>query len=142
MPAELAAKGVTPVVGKDKLIAVLWPKQVVEESNLTQQVFLLRKALSRHSSGAKIIETVPGRGYRFAAPIEFIPPPKSQPPGAGAPGTSPLAEAPSGSSLQKLAAGLGKAEEWQRIARNNGIENPRLLNPGQLIDMNIPKFGG
>src|SRR5436305_262832 len=74
--------------------------------------------------------------------IEFIPPPKGQPPGAGAPGTSPLAEAPSGSSLQKLAAGLGKAEEWQRIARNNGIENPRLLSPGQLIDMNIPKLGG
>lgn len=65
-----------------------------------------------------------------------------QPPGAGAPGTSPLAEAPSGSSLQKLAAGLGKAQEWQRIARNNGIENPRLLSPGQLIDMNVPKFGG
>jgi hypothetical protein len=64
-------------------------------------------------------------------------------PGAGAPpGTTPLAEAPSGSSLQKLAAGLGKAEEWQRIARNNGIENPRLLSPGQLIDMNVPKFGG
>jgi hypothetical protein len=74
--------------------------------------------------------------------IEFIPPPKSQPPGAGAPGTSPLAEAPSGSSLQKLAAGLGKAQDWQRIARNNGIENPRLLSPGQLIDMNAPKFGG
>lgn len=74
--------------------------------------------------------------------IEFIPPPKGQPPGAGAPGTKPLAEAPSGSSLQKLAAGMGKAEEWQRIARNNGIENPRLLSPGQLIDMNVPKFGG
>jgi hypothetical protein len=73
--------------------------------------------------------------------IEFIPPPRSQPPGAGAPGTSPLAEAPSGSSLQKLAAGLGKAQDWQRIARNNGIENPRLLSPGQLIDMNAPKFG-
>jgi hypothetical protein len=73
--------------------------------------------------------------------IEFIPPPDPKPPGAGAPGTSPLAEAPSGSSLQKLAAGLGKAEEWQRIARNNGIENPRLLSPGQLIDMNIPKLG-
>ncbi len=67
---------------------------------------------------------------------------KGQPPGAGAPGTDPLAEAPSGSSLQKLAAGLGKAEEWQRIARNNGIENPRLLSPGQLIDMNASKLRG
>lgn len=73
--------------------------------------------------------------------IEFKRAP-GQPPGAGSPGTSPLAEAPSGSSLQQLAAGLGKAGEWQRIARNNGIENPRLLSPGQLIDMNLPKFGG
>lgn len=66
---------------------------------------------------------------------------KGEAAGTGTPGTSPLAEAPSGSSLQKLAAGLGKAQEWQRIARNNGIENPRLLSPGQLIDMNAPKFG-
>jgi DNA-binding winged helix-turn-helix (wHTH) protein/tetratricopeptide (TPR) repeat protein len=58
------------VAGKDELLSSLWPKQVVEESNLTQQIFVLRKALSRHSSGAKIIETVPGHGYRFAAQVE------------------------------------------------------------------------
>src|ERR1700744_1911610 len=50
------------VVSKDELLEALWPKLVVEESNLTQQIFLLRKALSRHASGQKIIETVPGRG--------------------------------------------------------------------------------
>jgi eukaryotic-like serine/threonine-protein kinase len=61
------------VHGKDALLEALWPKQVVEESNLTQQVFLLRKALSRHESGAKIIETIPGRGYRFAAELEPLP---------------------------------------------------------------------
>jgi hypothetical protein len=71
---------------------------------------------------------------------------KDQPPGAATPGgkppgTSPLAEALSGSSLQQLAAGMGKAGEWQRIARNNGIENPRRLSPGQLIDMSAPKPG-
>jgi DNA-binding winged helix-turn-helix (wHTH) protein/tetratricopeptide (TPR) repeat protein len=57
------------VVGKDELLRALWPESFVEESNLTQQIFLLRKALSRHESGTKIIETVPGRGYRFAATI-------------------------------------------------------------------------
>lgn len=63
------------------------------------------------------------------------------PPGGGAaPGTSPLAQALSGSSLQKLAAGMGQAAKWQRIAQANGIENPRLLSPGQLIDMNAPKL--
>ena len=60
------------VVSKDELLEGLWPKQVVEEGNLNQQVFLLHKALSRHGPG-KIIETVPGRGYRFAARLEPTP---------------------------------------------------------------------
>ena len=60
------------VVGKDELLHALWPESFVEESNLTQHVFLLRKALSRHESGAKIIETVPGRGYRFAVAIHSV----------------------------------------------------------------------
>ncbi len=58
------------VVSKDELLQGLWPEQFVEESNLTQHVFLLRKALSRHESGRKMIETVPGRGYRFNATVE------------------------------------------------------------------------
>ena len=57
------------VVGKEELLQALWPEQFIEESNLTQHIFLLRKALSRHESGTKIIETIPGRGYRFAAPV-------------------------------------------------------------------------
>jgi eukaryotic-like serine/threonine-protein kinase len=57
------------VVSKDELLQSLWSKQVVEEGNLNQQVFLLRKALSHHGPG-KIIETVPGRGYRFTAKLE------------------------------------------------------------------------
>jgi DNA-binding winged helix-turn-helix (wHTH) protein/tetratricopeptide (TPR) repeat protein len=61
------------VVSKDELMQVLWPGQFVEESNLTQHIFLLRKALSRHESGTKIIETVPGRGYRFAVPVATLP---------------------------------------------------------------------
>jgi DNA-binding winged helix-turn-helix (wHTH) protein/tetratricopeptide (TPR) repeat protein len=63
------------VVGKDELLQTLWPGSFVEESNLSQHIFLLRKALSRHESGAKIIETIPGRGYRFAAAIKVDPPP-------------------------------------------------------------------
>ena len=59
------------VIGRDELLHSLWPDQFVEESNLTQHVFLLRKALSRHQSGRKIIDTVSGRGYRFTAPVEI-----------------------------------------------------------------------
>lgn len=67
---------------------------------------------------------------------EFQP---SQPnaPGRGAPGTRPLSQAAAGQSVQGLAAGLGRASDWQAIAAANGIENPRLLQPGQLIDLNV-----
>jgi Tol biopolymer transport system component/DNA-binding winged helix-turn-helix (wHTH) protein len=61
------------VSSKDELLAAIWPEQFVEESNLTQQIFLLRKTLSRHQSGRKIIETIPGRGYRFTAPVKIEP---------------------------------------------------------------------
>jgi eukaryotic-like serine/threonine-protein kinase len=58
------------VVSRDDLLKDLWPRQVVEVSNLTQQIFLLRKALARHESGNEIIQTVAGRGYRFVAHVD------------------------------------------------------------------------
>ncbi len=61
------------VVGKTELLDELWPGQVVEESNLSQHVFLIRKALALHESGATIIETVIGRGYRFSPELEPVP---------------------------------------------------------------------
>jgi hypothetical protein len=65
-------------------------------------------------------------------------------PGApSTPGTSPLAQAPAGATVQGLAAGAGVGGDWQAIAAANGIENPRLLAPGQLIDLNLraPQIG-
>lgn len=57
-------------------------------------------------------------------------------PGAPA-GTKPLTQAPAGVSLQSLADNIGLGANWQSIASANGIENPRLLAPGQLIDLNV-----
>jgi hypothetical protein len=58
-------------------------------------------------------------------------------PSGAAPGTIPLATASAGSTMQGLAAAAGQASRWQAIAEGNGIENPRRLAPGQLIDMNV-----
>jgi len=52
------------VVGKSELLALAWPGLVVEEGNLSVQISALRKTL-----GDKVISTVPGRGYRFTAPV-------------------------------------------------------------------------
>jgi predicted ATPase/DNA-binding winged helix-turn-helix (wHTH) protein len=51
------------VVTKGELLELAWPGLVVEENNLQVQVSTLRKLL-----GARVIATVPGRGYRFTAP--------------------------------------------------------------------------
>lgn len=58
------------------------------------------------------------------------------------PGTQPLAQAPAGSTVQGLADGAGVGN-WQAVAAANGIENPRLLAPGALLDLNAqaPQLG-
>src|SRR5436305_10646839 len=54
------------VVEKDDLMEWLWPDSFVEEANLTQNIYMLRKALGEGG----YIETVPRRGYRFAAEVK------------------------------------------------------------------------
>jgi hypothetical protein len=55
--------------------------------------------------------------------------------GGAPPGTAALTQAPSGATLQGLVDVTGGAD-WQSIASANGIENPRLLDPGQLLNLN------
>jgi len=50
------------VVLKAEIFAAVWPRQVVEDNNLTVQISALRRLL-----GADAIATVTGRGYRFVA---------------------------------------------------------------------------
>jgi Tol biopolymer transport system component/DNA-binding winged helix-turn-helix (wHTH) protein len=54
------------VVEKDDLMMALWPDSFVEEGNLTQNIYVLRKALGE----TRYIETVPRRGYRFAGEVK------------------------------------------------------------------------
>ncbi len=60
------------VVLKDDLMTALWPDSFVEESNLSQNIFVLRKALGDSAQDAHYIATVPGRGYRFAQKVKEV----------------------------------------------------------------------
>jgi DNA-binding winged helix-turn-helix (wHTH) protein/tetratricopeptide (TPR) repeat protein len=60
------------LVDKDTLINRVWPDAFVEEGNLNKNVFFLRKTLGEWDGGREYIETVPKRGYRFAAPINEV----------------------------------------------------------------------
>jgi DNA-binding winged helix-turn-helix (wHTH) protein len=60
------------VVTKAELMSVIWPDRAVEEANLTQHVFTLRKVLRHGSEGDGYIATVPRRGYRFVGEVREI----------------------------------------------------------------------
>lgn len=60
------------VVEKDDLMKQVWPDACVEDSNLTQNIFTLRRVLGETADGLKYIETVPRRGYRFVVPVDEV----------------------------------------------------------------------
>jgi DNA-binding winged helix-turn-helix (wHTH) protein/tetratricopeptide (TPR) repeat protein len=60
------------VLSKDDLMKKLWPDSFVEESNLSQNIFLLRKALGDSAQEKRYILTIPGRGYQFTEIVREV----------------------------------------------------------------------
>lgn len=58
------------------------------------------------------------------------------------PGTRPLARSTQGATIQALADARGVGGDWRQIAAANGIENPRRLVAGSLIDLQAGVAGG
>ncbi len=58
------------LVEKNVLMDKLWHNQFVEESNITFNIKMLRKALDDDATSPTFIETVPRRGYRFIAELK------------------------------------------------------------------------
>lgn len=59
------------VVTKDELMQAVWADSFVEESNLTQTIFMLRKALDE-TNERRFILTVQGQGYRWLVPVSEV----------------------------------------------------------------------
>lgn len=60
------------VISKTELLETVWGDTYVEESNLTQTIFLLRKLLGKAPDGRDYVQTVVRRGYRFAAEVHLL----------------------------------------------------------------------
>src|SRR6516225_8556273 len=60
------------LVSRDEIMATAWAGTVVEDNNLTIQIASLRRVLDRDDAQSSCIQTVPGRGYRFAAPVTRV----------------------------------------------------------------------
>lgn len=60
-------------VTKEELLQAVWPDTFVEESNLLQNISVLRKALGSSENNGPRIETIPKRGYRFVTAVRQCP---------------------------------------------------------------------
>src|SRR5262249_48134413 len=60
------------VITKDELLKAVWADSFVEEGNLTQNVFLLRKALGQKFEDSGLIVTIPRKGYQFGAEVTVV----------------------------------------------------------------------
>ena len=60
------------IVEKEEFMRLVWSDAFVEESNLSQNIFMLRKILGKHPDGRLYIETIPKRGYRFTSNVRKV----------------------------------------------------------------------
>jgi len=71
------------LLSRDEIMGAAWPDTVVEDANLAVQISALRRILDRGRAESSCIQTIPGRGYRFVAPVtrtNSAAPPASLPP--------------------------------------------------------------
>ena len=57
---------------KDELMKLIWPHATVEEGNLSQNIFVLRKSLGENPPERRYIVTIPLQGYRFVAKVREL----------------------------------------------------------------------
>ncbi len=57
------------IVSKTEIMEAVWADSFVEENNLSQSIYLLRRTLGNDENGKQIIETIPRRGFRIGIPV-------------------------------------------------------------------------
>jgi DNA-binding winged helix-turn-helix (wHTH) protein len=87
------------LISKDAIMEAVWPGTVVEEGNLTVQISALRRILDQNREQGSCIQTVPGRGYRFVAPVTRV-----------EPAAPPIAVRPSGNGSGEPIAQSGEPQ--------------------------------
>jgi DNA-binding winged helix-turn-helix (wHTH) protein/Tol biopolymer transport system component len=122
------------IVDKSALMTQVWPTTVVAENNLNQCILALRRALGESAGERRFILTVPGRGYKFVAPVTVVPHERSglashsarPPAGTGAPrsrGLWPTA------SVGAVLVGLAAMALLQWLHRQGAVTDPAEYVP-------------
>jgi DNA-binding winged helix-turn-helix (wHTH) protein len=101
------------LVSKDAIMEAVWPRMVVEEGNLTVQISALRRILDHDREQGSCIQTVPGRGYRFVAPVtrveRSVSPASALSTGNGSDGLMAKVEQAQGPGLLRQIGGIARA---------------------------------
>ena len=108
------------LVSKDEILTAVWPA-FVEGANVTVQISALRRALDERRSEPRLIQTIPGRGYRFTAPISLSD-------GVGTDNTIPGAAGSPNSEASQFSAAGTQAERRLISVLSCGTTCPVGLN--------------
>jgi hypothetical protein len=119
------------LVPRQDLMSAVWPDTFVEESNLSSNISILRRYLGAAPDGGNYIQTIPKRGYRFAAAVKLV---QDEPPvpltGEDVPrGVSPTVEPESDGAGQ--AAGPKEAGTGGTTATES--KNKRAVPQGTIL---------
>lgn len=115
------------VVSKDDLMKTVWPDTFVEETNLTRNIFTLRKALGENPPEQRYIVTVPGRGYRLAESVRLAP-------------ESELSVV--AAEYTKVQVQIGGAEPWKWIAVGSVLVIAAIAGSLRLLLRRAPVLTG
>ncbi|SFV08532.1 ATP-binding protein [Pseudoduganella namucuonensis] len=103
------------VVGKDELIARVWPQSFVEEGNLRVHIGTLRKALG--GDDGPYVENVVGRGYSFVAPVRRATQAAPDPPAPWQPAARPSPRPqPTAATLASRGRVIGREDAIRQLA--------------------------
>jgi Tol biopolymer transport system component/DNA-binding winged helix-turn-helix (wHTH) protein len=103
------------ILSKDELLEKVWEGSIVEESNLSQYLYLLRKTLGEKSDGKPYIETLRRRGYRFTGDAHLV-----EHPAASATSAAPQYEIERQGNVLKLADWSKSAENFSSVTKAAG----------------------
>jgi DNA-binding winged helix-turn-helix (wHTH) protein len=110
------------LISKEEIIARVWPNRFVGPANLAVHISSLRRALEDGRDGNRYLVNVPGRGYRFVAPVTVVEDPKPAAPEIDQKAWVPLAQSAEGSAMvEKFAARLPEGC-FLAIARASGSD--------------------
>ena len=120
------------LLDKARLLRAVWPNTVVEESNLSQCIFALRRAFGDTATEPRFIATVPGRGYQFVAEVRESAP-ETAPPAAARPDSRRMVYA--GAAATLLIALLVAFRFWPAAAPSQTSSVNTTLAPASIAVM-------